>query len=568
MRRSLSRILPVAGLLATLGLFIVVAVLQSRWIAQLGEAELQRSRLGLQESVRAVRNELNRELTSAYALFQFEPGTPWQAWGQMTSENYAIWLKKAKYPGLVGRLLVVQPAGGGGALQISAYNRHTRQYDPIAWPAELSDLRKQLALPFAGFKVFGVHTFTGVALADAPVMVFPIMPAFLGRFADATGWLLIELDQQALLTKILPEIMRSYIQQADRFDYQITRDEHPDKIVYRSNPNLAFSSADASVSLLELGPDYFKHGIGGSVPRHQRLFRETVNRRGQLPSPTGEGGVWRLQVSHHSGSLAAAATSLRRSNLLLSFAMLALIAADLAILGLLARRAHRLGEARLEFAAAVSHELRTPVAAICSAADNLAAGVAHEPSKVQQYGAAILDQGKQLAGLVEQILAFASGQSVRKQYELEALELGHVVSQSIAAVAPAARSAGVEIEQHIPVDLPQVLGDSGAIQQALVNLLTNAAKYGGGGRWIGVSVHNGKAEGVEISVEDKGPGIPAGELKRIFEPFYRGSANPQSHGAGLGLTIVEQIARAHGGRVSVVSTPGRGSCFTLHLPAI
>jgi signal transduction histidine kinase len=85
-----------------------------------------------------------------------------------------------------------------------------------------------------------------------------------------------------------------------------------------------------------------------------------------------------------------------------------------------------------------------------------------------------------------------------------------------------------------------------------------------------VSVSNGKAGEVGVSVEDKGPGIPAAELRRIFEPFYRGSAaaKPHSHGAGLGLTIVEQIARAHSGRVTVVSAPGRGSCFTLHLPTV
>jgi signal transduction histidine kinase len=140
----------------------------------------------------------------------------------------------------------------------------------------------------------------------------------------------------------------------------------------------------------------------------------------------------------------------------------------------------------------------------------------------------------------------------------------------VAAVAAATRAAHVEIEEHIPADLPQALGDAAAIQQAVVNLLTNANKYAASGRWIGVSVGNGKAGELEVRVEDRGPGIPAGELKRIFEPFCRGSAaaNRSSRGAGLGLTIAQQIARAHGGRVTVVSAPGRGSCFTLHLPTI
>ena len=568
MRRSMSRILPVAGILATFGLFVVIAVLQSRWIAQLSEAELQRSRLALQESLRMVRDELNRELTAAYALLQFESGAPPQAWGRMTSETTAIWQRKTKFPGLVQRLLVVQPDGEDGALRMSAFSAETKRFDPVAWPAELNDLRKQLALPFTRFEVFGVHTFTGVALADGPVLVFPVIPASSGGFADATSWLVIELDEPLLLTKILPKILRNYLDDADRFDYEITREGLPEQTIFRSNPRVSLSTVDASASLLELGQEYFKHGIGGNVQRHQRLFRATVNRPGQLPAPPGEGGVWHLRVRHNSGSLAAASTRLRRSNLLLSFAMMALIAADLAVLALLARRAHRLGEARLEFAAAVSHELRTPVAAICSAADNLAAGVASEPSKVQQYGSAILNHGRQLADLVEQILAYASGQSLRKEYELEPLDLGQVITQSIAAAAPAARAAGVEIEEHIPDELPQVLGDAGAIQQALVNLLTNAIKYGAAGRWIGVFVRNGNANKLEISVEDKGRGIPSADLKSVFEPFFRGSAstNSQQRGAGLGLTIVKQIARAQSGSVTVASAPGRGSCFTLHLP--
>jgi signal transduction histidine kinase len=371
----------------------------------------------------------------------------------------------------------------------------------------------------------------------------------------------MELDQKILLTEMLPRIIRQDIQQPDQFDYQITRDGSADQIVYRSNPKVTLSNMDAGSSLLELGWEYFTHGIYGPVTRHQRWFNSRI-------TPPGEGGVWRLQVAHRLGSLDAAATRLRRGNLLLGVAMLALVAADLAILALLARRAHRLGQARLEFAAVVSHELRTPLAAICSAADNLAAGVAHEPSRVQQYGAAILSQGKQLAELVEQILAFASGQFGKKQYEMEALELGPAVSEAVVAVGPAARAAGVAIEEQIPGGVPQVLGDAAAIRQAVANLLTNAIKYGASGGWVGVSISDSKSGEVEIRVADQGPGIRAGELKRIFELFHRSAKNGHSHGAGLGLTIVEQIARAHGGRVTVASAPGRGSCFTLHLPVL
>jgi signal transduction histidine kinase len=561
-----------AGILATLGLFAVITVLQSRWIAQLSDAELEGAKTRLQESLKAIRNDINQELMTAYVLFQFEPSAPSQSWGQLTHEAFARWQQIAKFPGLVHRLFVVQPDAASGALLISAYNAETKQYDPAEWPAELQDLRRQLVLPFTKLEVFGVRTFTGIALADGPVLVFPIIPSPSGPFVDAAGWLLIELDQRLLLSKVLPEIIRGDIKQAEQFDYQITRDAFPNKIIYRSDPNVTLSHVDASCSLLELGSEFRKPGISGrgKVGKFSRWFGSSVRLQGLPPAPPNEGGVWQLQVQHRAGSLEAAATKLRRSNLFLSLGMMALVAGDLALLALLARRAHRLGEAKMEFAAAVSHELRTPVAAICSTADNLAVGVALEPSRVQQYGVAILRQARQLSDLVEQILAFASGQFGKQHYEFEMLEPGSLVQQAIAATAPASREAGFEIEEHIASELPQVMGDSAALQQAVINLLTNAIKYGVNGRWIGVSVGCPKAGEIQIRVEDQGPGIPAAEVRRIFEPFYRGSsaAIRGTRGTGLGLTIVEQIARAHGGKVTVASRPGGGSCFALHLPSI
>jgi len=568
--RRYARILPVMGLLATLGVFLVLVVLQSRWINQFADTDLQRSQLRLQESMTAIRTDVNSELTKAYALFQFEPATTPESWGQTTVENYAIWRRQAKFPPLVQRLLLVQPESNGQGLQMAAFDANTKGFAKVAWPDELSSLRELLTLPFRRVSAFGFHTFTGVALADRPVLVCPIRPTFMSPFNDATGWLVIDLNRQFLLTEMLPQIMRAHMEPPDQFDYQIRRSDPPAGVVYKSSSAVQFESVDAHISLLEIGQQYFPHGIGGSVRRHQILVRENVDRAGEMPAVPGEGGVWQFQVKHRLGSLNAAAMRLRRSNLSMSFAMIALVALDLSVLALLARRAHRLGNARLEFAATVSHELRTPLAAISSAADNLAAGVTYEPSKVKQYGAAILNQSRQLTEMVEQILAFAGGQFGKKHFESDVLEPGTLVARAIAAVGPAARAAGVEIEQHIAEELPQLLGDAAAIEQAVINLLTNAIKYAAEGRWIGVSVSGeNKNRGLAIRVEDKGPGIPALEQKRIFEPFYRGSVSrrKQQHGGGLGLTLVDQIVRAHSGRITLTSS-SRGSCFTLHLPAL
>src|SRR5690348_705573 len=170
--RSVGRIVPIAAVAAMLALFVVIAALQLRWISRLSEAELQRAKIRLQVSVRAVQTDINRELTRAQILFQWPAGTPRQSWAQRTAEGYSAWRQAAQFPDLIRRVLLVGPAGGG--LQMAAYRPETREYASIPWLPELGDLTRQLALPFKGDAVFGVRTFTGIALADVPVLVRPL----------------------------------------------------------------------------------------------------------------------------------------------------------------------------------------------------------------------------------------------------------------------------------------------------------------------------------------------------------------------------------------------------------
>jgi two-component system phosphate regulon sensor histidine kinase PhoR len=127
--------------------------------------------------------------------------------------------------------------------------------------------------------------------------------------------------------------------------------------------------------------------------------------------------------------------------------------------------------------------------------------------------------------------------------------------------------AGFALEVAVDRDLPLVTADADALQQAILNLLTNAMKYSGDSRRIqlGLDRQNGVAR---IQVVDRGVGIAPGDHDRVFERFYRAPTafNQHSPGAGLGLTLVAHIAAAHGGRVQIDSHPGAGSTFTIRLP--
>jgi signal transduction histidine kinase len=232
-----------------------------------------------------------------------------------------------------------------------------------------------------------------------------------------------------------------------------------------------------------------------------------------------------------------------------------------------ARRATELGERKMEFVAGVSHELRTPIAVIRSAAQNLADGsVASEP-QVRRYGGLIDAEGRRLDDLVEKVLELAGVESRSRRAPRERVSTAAIVRSAIADSAREAGERGVEVETALSDPDLFVLGDEDALRRAVANLVGNAIKHGGEGKSVEVAIEGRPGE-VSISISDRGPGIPPSELPHLFEPFFRGrrAREGQIRGSGLGLSLVQQIAREHGGRVEVSSTPGEGSRFSLVLP--
>ena len=278
---------------------------------------------------------------------------------------------------------------------------------------------------------------------------------------------------------------------------------------------------------------------------------------------------WKLVVTHPSGSLEAAVSSQRRRNLAISSSVLGLLGASMGLLVLATRRAQRLAKQQMEFVAAVSHELRTPLAVIRSAAENLADGVVHDEARIRRYGELMRTEGRRLTEMVEQILEFAGIQSGQRGFALRPVGVAPLLHDIVSASSGLIESAGLAVDFDIPADLPPVLGDEPALRRAFQNLIDNAVKYGAGGG----------------SIRRQRPQVRLGSQRhrcrpwhrdrrrrirlRIFEPFYRAAdvVAAQMQGAGLGLSLVQRIVAAHGGRVTVKSAPREGSAFTVQLPA-
>ena len=210
---------------------------------------------------------------------------------------------------------------------------------------------------------------------------------------------------------------------------------------------------------------------------------------------------------------------------------------------------------------AVSHDLRTPVTAIVAAGHALGSD-SLTPGERSELSDAVVEEGEQLAALVDKLLDLSRLQAGRAEPRRDWVSLEDVVL----AARDGLPDSGGEVRLSIEPDVPPVRADAVHLERAFANLLENALRYSSG---LPVSVHIRRSGSrVVVRVVDQGPGIGPAERARIFEPFYRGPASrgePRS-GSGLGLAIAKGFVEANGGTIAVDSLPGQGSSFVVSLP--
>ncbi|MBW3563957.1 MAG: hypothetical protein KY459_04470 [Acidobacteria bacterium] len=229
------------------------------------------------------------------------------------------------------------------------------------------------------------------------------------------------------------------------------------------------------------------------------------------------------------------------------------------------RREVETAELRSEFVSSVSHELKTPLSAIRMFAESLQMGRPATSKQRDEYLELILNESERLSRLLDNVLEFSKIERGDRQYRLEARDLGEVVRRSLRGAAYPLQQKGFRLALHVEEGLPPVKVDEDAVEQALLNLLTNAMKYSGDCLDLQVRLER-EGDGVALRVIDHGIGIPEEEKEKIFEKFYRATNSVGVTGAGLGLPIVAHIARMHGGMLLLKSRPGAGSEFTITFP--
>ena len=588
---------------------MVLAFLQYNWSNRVSEATSQRLADSLQMSMINWHLDFFRDFSQICLALGVDPDGRAPADVQQLARSFVDWRAGAPYPELVSGFYVV-PTNASSHAPVLGFAPALRRFVPEELPSEVENLHQKLEtvplnFPMRGAdhgadaygvvsgasQVSGQQRFYpgGILMGwsfdpQLPALVHPLLasPSTL-QTAERMPlqWVVLQLNDDVIRTRILPDLAQKYFQGTDGLDFQIAvvAGGKTGKVMYSSDSDFGSQPVRDADGTMDLFGRVQDKAAGSPV---HVFHKPSVNK-----GPAASVGVswfplvsdapadrdWQLIVRHRRGGpLGAFVSELRRRDLMISFGVLSLLIVSLAILVMTSYRAQKLAKLQMNFVTTISHELRTPLTVISSAADNMAHGVVEGKQQVTRYGSVIGNQARQLSGLVEQVLLFAAAREGHQRYNSRLLKVPEIIGAALVGTTELIRLAQFTVEENIEPGLPAVMGDLSALSQCLQNLITNALKYSTERRWMGLRAsleQNGVVgKEIQISVSDRGMGIAPWDLPHIFEPFYRSSsvAEAQIRGTGLGLPLAKSIAEAMNGDLTARSILEEGSTFTLHLP--
>ena len=575
----------------------IAAYMQIKSTGEVSLAQSATMRSAIASSVRQFEQGIARELTYLLAMFEPEsrvarsgPG-PWARYADSRSR----WRRTSAHAEILDQVLAASVTDDGARFLYKLPGGEGRQRVEATWGESLAPVKEVIesgVIEDAQRELRGPVWF----LVPSATAVVRTVSAFERLRPVRPGYLILVLDWSYAIDTLLPRLAeRSFATPDGERQYEVAISLRPSgDFVYRSSDSIDLVWVEAAdirrrMSLTgaspqrDLGPAEFQRRFAagrrmGGRPREgerPEIFGgRPLNLGRARVFAAGAGTPWDLEIaaSHVDGPIAGIVGWQRTQSLAAGLGALAALGVAMILLVVSARRASHLARMQLEFIAGITHELRTPLSVICSVGENLADGVVGAREQARRYGELIRDQGRRLTETVEQTLHFAALKSGKRRFQLEPLDAATVVRTALDQARPMIEKAGFCVEHEEAVDLPPVRADVKAVQQILSNLLSNAVKYGEPGRWIRVETTTGKrgeVSQVEIRVRDRGVGIPAKESRRVFDEFYRGSAAAEKsiHGSGLGLKLARDLALGMNGKLSLASRLGKGSVFTLTLPA-
>jgi signal transduction histidine kinase len=586
-------------LILMLGGVVLLGVMQYRWIGQVAQLENQRMRISLQERVRQFRDYFNLEVTVLWQIFHFNGSEPLRSNPRnAVLERYEIWRKHTRFPDLIAAVYIIrgQEKNSVETILKKSTENLVLETDP---------------------QVFSNHIFGGIFSASLGYLELSKGELFIPIFEDleqnmgitlmnsektrifrrvlSDYSILIKLDMDVLKSRVLPYYVEFFFgKDSHSQNYAVTvYDSSNEKILYppeeRSGGLAGYYDAvsrvlsPVSLTRIEALPEFrgdiaLPKGLGTPMllswlsnntdgePLKNEI-RENITQFEQLLELQDEGTDvtgWYVGVVHEAGSLEAAVYHNRIRNSVLAFGIIGILVISLAVMYILYRRSEFLSAREREFVAGVSHELRTPLSALFSAGENLAEGVVTSPDRIKEYGELVRREGARLTGMVERVLLYAGFQSDRIKRNWSRVSLRETAESAVRRVASINNDI---IKFRAGQDSYEISGDAQSLRSMFENLLSNGLKHGEPPVELKMESQD-KNGTVMITVSDSGPGFSKKEVKKIFDPFYRGerSMEKQIPGSGVGLSLVQQIVKLHGGRISAENKPERGALFRITFP--
>jgi len=587
---------------AIVGLLTVFMALLYSWQQAASVAEREQLQRRAEADTKAFAGDFNREIQGAFFNFQVDPTKVASGDGSEIAERFDYWKANTAYPDLIREMITFSPEG-----DTRRFDTATKSLFPITPDAATAKLREQVENSQRSGPIIDNGYTLAIPLHERNEKIERIMvrrtPDEIAEspmeMPKPAGFVVVFLNESFIKEKILPDLAAKHFPNGD---FKVAVTDRSGQSVFQT-ADLG-ETRDAKAALMDLTPDHLiwvanreslpksTTGRESEVVLNQRIETRSIS-PSDAPSKMESGETftiqmkqagetkrtavitgsplrdtqWQLGVEHTAGSIDEFIRGERNRNLVIGFGIYLLLLGSIIAIVYSSLRAKAYAQRQIDFVSSVSHEFRTPLAVIYSAGENLADGVARDGDQVSRYGDLIKGEGKKLSSMVEQILEFAGAQSRKKQYNLAAGDVSAAVAKALADSEPLLKEGGFDVETSIADSLPSAQIDREAIETAVRNLIQNAVKYSNGTRWIKVSTENGSGS-IRIIVEDGGIGIAANDRKKIFEPFYRAKdvVDAQIHGNGLGLSLVKEIAEAHGGKIGVTSDVGTGSRFVMTLP--
>ncbi len=319
----------------------------------------------------------------------------------------------------------------------------------------------------------------------------------------------------------------------------------PDGKAYKIGIVVAQWNADGAFTPESWAAPFVAREIGSALPRWET---GVFLRDPDVFSKAASGARWQLGLIVTTASLVAIGGAL-------------FILRD-------ARRAARDARLKTDFVSNVSHELKTPLTSIRMFSDLLGNNPAAPPEKTKRYAEVIAGEAARLTRLINNVLNFSRMEGGKDELQIAPLDVRALTEETVEHMRPQLEKDGFTIDLTLPADAITIRADADALSQVLLNLLGNTAKYGhspDGPREVTVALS--AAGNVRLTVADRGPGVPRGHERRIFEKFQRAHDTLASGtaGSGLGLTIARRLVEAHGGTLEYAAREGGGAEFTITL---